>query len=483
MTKPVFYDGQHVGWTVIIAHQADVGGAVPGSYNPMATDLWQEALRLTPVKVYEGGRLRRDVWDLIMGNVRLSVVADDVHAMIGACSVGERELISLLDRYGFDVFSEAMEQILDSTEEIARQSIRDIPDGTYRSEWSVYDSAIDHNEIMTIRVAVTVADDHMTVDFAGTDSQSPGYVNAPLSVTLSSVMIVFFMVAGRAVPHNDAIMRCITVRAPQGSLLNCSYPAPSGFGNHLSDPICSAMMKALAEPLAKRVTAGWNPLLCSIVSGVDDRHDKPFVDILVNACKGGGGGTYGAHGYDHIGLIGSGGAIAAQDPEMFEYFTPLRLHHFEYATDSAGAGRWRGGLGVDTQFEFRNSSDVQLSVFGDGGNIESAAPGVWGGLAGMPNSIEITYPDGWTYYPYLKDLVVGVPEGTRYRQLAGGGGGYGDPLQRPVCEVVVDVQRGYLTPERAWQEYQVVVDAATGTCDETATMRLRNNEVISTSSA
>jgi len=474
VAKPVFHEGVHFAWVVIAAHQADVGGAVPGSYNPNATDMWQEGLRITPLKLYEGGKRRDDVWNFVFGNVRLDVVADDVTAMIGACTVGERELKALVGRYGLDVYGDATRGLLDAAEQSARTVISEIPDGTYRAEWYVNDDGIDHDGRWTIRIAVIVDGDHIVFDFEGTDPQAAGYVNAPLAVTLSSVMIAFFMIAGRDIPHNDGVMRCIEVRAPEGSIVNPRFPAPTGFGNHLSDQIAALIMSALAPAVPAQVTACWNHLLATIVAGWNSRAQGPYVDILINACKGGGGGTHGADGYDHIGLITSGGAIAAQDPEMFELVNPHFLTKYEYLPDSAGPGRWRGGLGVETEFVFMDSG-IQASVFGDGGTPDMAAFGILGGLAGCPNFVEFTFPDGRVYRSRLKDLVTDIPAGTVYRQVAGGGGGYGDPQLRPAERVAEEVRYGTISLARARSDYGVVVDRSTFAVDEAATARLRKS--------
>jgi N-methylhydantoinase B len=452
VTKPVFHDGEHVAWVVIVAHQADIGGAVPGTYNPNATDMWQEGLRITPVKLYDAGVRRDDVWDLVFGNVRLDVVADDVTAMIGACSVGERELTALLARYGIDRYREAVAGLLDAAEASARSVISGIADGVYRADWVVHDDGIDHDGQWQIRLAVTVAGDRMTFDFAGTADQATGYINTPRAVTISAVMIAFFMIAEDEIPHNDGVQRCIEVLTPEGSLVNPRFPAPTCFGNHVADQLAAVIMLALVDAVPRRVTAAWNHLLASIVSGFDDRHDRPYVDILLNACKGGGGATWGADGYDHIGLIGSGGAIAAQDPEMFELVNPHLLHRFEYLPDSAGAGRWRGGLGVVTELEFLDD-DAQMSIFGDGDTPETSAFGILGGRRGSVNEITFTFPDGRVLRPRLKDLVLHIPRGTMYRQLAGGGGGYGDPAQRESERVAADVRNGVLSPQRAREDY------------------------------
>ena len=471
--RPVFFEGEHIAWVMIAAHQADVGGAVPGSYNPDATDIWQEALRLTAVKVVESGHVREDVWELIFGNVRLKMVEHDVQAMIGACAVGERELQQLVARYSVATFRAVVESMLDSAETMARQVIQRIPDGVYEKSWAVSFDGITPGTTMTLRVRITVNGDRVAFDFTGTDPQTPGYVNAPLAVTMSAVMITFFMIADADIPHNDGIMRCIDIVVPEGSFLNCRFPAASGFGNHLSDQICSAIMAALADALPDRVTAGWNPLLCSIVNGVSASDGEPFVDILINSCKGGSGGTYQADGFDHIGLIASGGALGAQDPEMFELMIPVVVEKFEYAPDSAGAGQWRGGLGVESVFRF-TADGIQASIFGDGDEAAYAAQGLGGGLPGSVNRIDLTYPDGRKVVPRNKDLVTGIPAGTVYHQVAGGGGGFGHPFLRPAERVAEEVRYGYISVAAARESYGVVVDAE-GVLDEKGTERYRSS--------
>jgi N-methylhydantoinase B len=471
IARPIWAQGVPVGWAVVAAHQADVGGAVAGSYNPHATDLWQEALRITPIKVVERGELRRDVWDLIFGNVRLPVVAEDVRAMIGCTAVGERGLQVLIESYGLRDYLKAIEVILDATEKDARDAISDLRPGRYQGRAIGRHDGLDASREFEILANVTVSSDKISVDFTGSSPQVPGYVNAPLPVTISSVLIVFYMIAGRKLRHNEGVLRCLEVHAPAGSILNPNFPAPTGFGNHLSDQICTALMQALAEAAPDRVTAGWNPLLCSIVSGVNPETSAPFVDLFVNACKGGSGGMQGVDGYDHIGLIASGGAIAAQDPEMIEIIDPVILHQFEYMPDSAGAGEWRGGLGVVTELEF-TTDGIELSVFGDGTDPDMGAAGLLGGMNGLVNSLKLVNPRGDVQVPERKDLVRNVKAGTKYMQVAGGGGGFGDPRQRSAETVAMDVKNGVVGVEAALIEYGVAV-SADGTVDAIRTSDLR----------
>ena len=360
---------------------------------------------------------------------------------------------------------------------MARKIIREIPNGIYTARWWVNDDGHNHDARMNIDVKVIVEDEHMTFDFTGTHPQTKGYVNAPLPVTISSVMITFFMLSEQEIAHNEAIQRCISFHVPEGTMLNPTFPAASGFGNHLSDQICSVVMLALSEALPKHITAGWNPLMCSIVNGWNDRKNSPYVDIILNGCKGGSGGTFGADGYDHIGLIASGGALAAQDPEMFELTNPFFLHKYEYSQDSAGAGKWRGGLGVETVFEIL-SDNGQASVFGDGLTDEMSAPGVLGGLSGGRNSIMLEYPNGSEYEAKMKDLISDIPAKTIYKQVAGGGGGYGNPLERPLEMVAIDIRCGYVSEAKAKELYGVIMlDAKKGIVDLEKTNKQRKSLV------
>jgi N-methylhydantoinase B len=220
------------------------------------------------------------------------------------------------------------------------------------------------------------------------------------------------------------------------------------------------------------VTAGWNRMMGFTITGHDPRNERPYVDILFLALKGGSGATWGADGYDHIGLINCAGGILAQDYEMFEIHDPHRLLRHEYARDSAGAGRWRGGLGVETEFVIEGK-DVTGIAFGDGIEEEARAFGLFGGRAGSVNEVTITAPGGVVRRPKAKEIVRGIERGSVYRQRAGGGGGYGDPRERPVERVVDDVLDGVLSVEAARDDYSVVIDPATLALDEAATRRLR----------
>jgi N-methylhydantoinase B len=213
-------------------------------------------------------------------------------------------------------------------------------------------------------------------------------------------------------------------------------------------------MRALAPVIPERVSAGWNQLLCSLSTGRDPAKNDNYVDILFMGLKGGSGARCDCDGYDHIGMIDASGGILDQDYEMFEQQTPHRLLHHEYKTDSAGAGQFRGGLGVETRY-LVGGENTQIVTFGDG-DIEPAF-GVNGGKDSTLNSIELHYPDGEVHRPTTKDLVEDVPAGTIYIQQAGGGGGYGSPRKRPPETVRREVEDGIISVEAARELYGINV--------------------------
>lgn len=471
--RPVFRNGRLVAWAACKGHQADIGGAQAGGYNPEAREVWQEALRIPPLKVHERGRLRRDVWRMVFANIRYPIVEEDIKAQIGATRIGERAMHELFERFDEPTFDACIEYLFAASERMVRREIAAIPDGEYEGESFAFHDGVRDGSKMRIALTVRVAGDGIVFDFGGSSPQTPGFVNAPYSATASALLLTFLMLIDPHVPHNAGILRPIRIVNPEGSFLNARFPAATTFGNSLTGPTSDAIFRAFAQALPKMVTAGWNRMMGFTITGRDPRRDRPYVDILFLALKGGSGATWGADGYDHIGLINCAGGILAQDYEMFEVHDPHRLLRHEYAADSAGAGRWRGGLGVETEFVI-DGEDVTGVAFGDGVEEPARAFGLFGGKPGSLNTLEIVQPDGVVRRPKAKEIVRGIPRGSVYRQHAGGGGGYGDPLERPVQKVVDDVLDGLLGVEAARTDYGVVVDATTGAVDEAATAALRS---------
>jgi N-methylhydantoinase B len=469
--KPIFFEGELIAWSACKGHQADIGGAVAGGYNPNATEVWQEALRIPPVKVYEKGKLRKDVWDLIFANIRFDIVAEDMKAQIGSCVVGERGILKLVEKYGKEKFEAHKNYLFDSTEKMMKAEIRTIPNGTYKGESTVYYDGKTPGSTYRIRVKIIVEDEKITFDYSETDEQTDGFVNGTYTSSASATTLTFLQMVNPNMPHNDGMVRPLDIIIPEGTILNAKYPAATTFGNHLCPPNADAIIRALYEVIPERITAGWNQLLCYLTTGHDTRKDDKYVDIGFLGLKGGSGGTNGVDGYDHIGMIDASGGVLDQDYEMFEQQTPHLLLLHEFWKDSAGAGQYRGGLGVKTRFKI-GGEKTKVVTFGDG-DVEPAF-GLFGGKEGTLNKIEITYPDGKVYKATTKDLLEGVPSGAILFQQAGGGGGYGDPFKRPKEKVAEEVKNGIISVKCANENYGVVVDPDTFEINLEETEKLRS---------
>lgn len=467
--KPIFYQDKLIAWAAAKGHQADVGGAVAGGYNPKATEVWQETLRIPPVKVYERGKLRKDVWDLIFANIRFDMVAADMRAQIGSCVVGGRGILKLIEKYGLDVFESHKQYLFDSTERMMQAEIRTIPNGVYRGESTVYYDGKTPGSKYKIRVKITVEDEEIIFDYSDTDPQTDGFVNGTYTSSASATLLTFLQMVNPDMPHNDGMVRPVKIIIPEGTILNAKFPAATTFGNHLCPPNADAIIRALSQAIPKRVTAGWNQLLCYLTSGYDPRKKDKYVDIGFMGLKGGSGATFGVDGYDHIGMIDASGGVLDQDYEMFEQQTPHLLLRHEYWPDSSGAGQWRGGLGVETMFRI-GGENTRVVTFGDG-DVEPAF-GLFDGKDATLNKIELHYPDGKRYKTSSKDLVESVPQETVLFQQAGGGGGYGDPYLRDPNLVAQEVKNGILSLEKAKEDYGVIIDP------ETYEVNLKETEIL-----
>ncbi len=453
--KPIFFEGELVAWSAVKGHQADIGGNVPGGYNPNATEVWQEALRIPPIKVVEGGKLRKDIWNLIFANIRFDIVQHDMKAQMGACTIGERRMLDLVAKYGLESYQDHKQALFEATRKMMEAEIRKVPNGVYKGEGKVYYDGRHEGSEFTIRVEITVEDEKITFDYEDTDAQTDGFVNGTYTSSASATILTFLQMVNPDIPHNQGMVEPIKILIPEGKILNASYPKATTFGNHLCPPNADAIIRALSPAMPNKVTAGWNNLLCSLSTGEDTEKDDTYVDIFFMGMKGGSGAMDGTDGYDHIGMIDASGGVLDQDYEMFEQQTPHTLIKHEYYTDSAGAGKWRGGLGTETIYKI-GSEDTQIVTFGDG-DFEPSF-GLFGGAGGNLNLIKMTYPDGTEVIPNNKDLIENVPKDTIYYQIAGGGGGYGRASERDRDALTREIRDDIISAEKAVELYDYAAE-------------------------
>lgn len=477
---PVFVNSELVGFTVAKGHVADIGGSTLGGYNPKITEVWQEAFRIPPLKLFDRGVLKKDVWNLIKANIRLDIVAEDILAMVGACQIGRARFQATVEKLGTESFKIHSSHLLHASEQQVRREILQWPDGDYSGESFMVSDGFESTKKYGIRVTVRVRGDEITFDFTGTDPQAPGYTNMPYASALSAVRLTFMMLINSVmpeVPTNSGLFVPVHCVFPEGSLLNPCFPAATIFGNQMCDEVLESIMMALAPVLPDRVTAGWNQLICLSLAGVDPRTAKPFV-TLTSFTKGGPGATKGCNGWDALGFTGTAGRMRSQDMEVFELNSPHVVESYEYLPDSAGAGQWRGGYGTRAVFAAYGESEFGVTI-GDDCVQEGATPcpGLFGGKPGSLNRVSVTAPRGSEQLWGSKEML-NIPAGSVIDMSSGGGGGFGDPFLRPATEVAREVRDGLLSREKARTDYGVVVDTVTGEVDSVETETLRKGGAV-----
>ncbi len=472
IVKPVFHKGEIAFWAVSKGHHADVGGGGVAGYNPGATSVWDECIRIPPAKLYIAGKSNRALWDTILLNVHLPfIVEGDLQCQVGACTIGERSLHTLLEKYDRTTLEAAIDQIFDASEKQMREAIEQVPDGEYHAERLIDHDGINKDRMIAVRLNLKVDGSEITFDFTGSDEQAAGYVNSTLPNTASSCYLALFISIGEGVRFNEGALRALHVIAPEGTVVNPLEPAPvSGCTISSAQAIIEAAWLALAQAIPRSVDAGWSRWCAPATMGINPRTGRPFGDIHFMS-KGGGGASYGLDGWDHVGTVICAGGLRAPDPELHELVDPYTVLQYEFWPDSAGAGKWRGGMG--TIYRWRVDADnIKAANFGGGIHEVTAPFGLEGGEPAPPHELFIQKSGGETVNVDAESFY-DLNEGDLYEIYQSGGGGYGNAFQRPTAEVWQDVIDGLVSPAAAKSKYGVVIDPDSQKVDEAATAELR----------
>jgi N-methylhydantoinase B len=462
---PIFWDGEVEAFAVVIGHQTDMGGRVPGSNASDSTEIYQEGLRLPPIKLYEGGTMSRSVRRIIEKNVRVpDRVLGDLGAQYAACKVGERELGRLYTRYGRDEVRRYSAELLDYAERLTRTEIARWPRGTYRFTDHL-DSDGFSDEPVPLTVAVTVhADGHLTCDWTGSSPQVKAALNSTLSFTKSCTYLSVRSVLRQDVPNNAGVFRCIDVIAPEGSILNPHLPGACAARALTGYRMLDVMLGALAQALPDRVPAageGGNTVL-SIGGQTADR--RPFV--IVDMITGAWGGRPDKDGMEAV--TNPSQNMSNTPVEVLEAQHPIRLEEYAFVPDSCGAGRFRGGLGLRRRYTLLNE-EATLQLRSD--RMRFLPYGLAGGgpARGTRNVLN---PDGEARVMPAK-FAVELKRGDVVLHEQPGGGGFGDPFTRDPERVAADARNEKITLEYARREHGVVLEPGTCKVDPAATRALR----------
>ncbi|ETW95698.1 MAG: hypothetical protein ETSY1_29565 [Candidatus Entotheonella factor] len=462
--KPLFVDGMLRAFAGVIAHQTDIGGRVSGGNACDNTEIYQEGLRIPPLRLFTRGEPDEAIFSLLETNVRVpDKVLGDVRAQIAALHMGEREFMQLAEEYGADALQAYMRDILDDTERFTREEIAGLPDGTYTFTEYLDDDGIDPDPIK-IQLALTIDGERITADFNGTSPQCKGSIQPNFPATKSMVYAAIRCVLSPDIPYNGGFFRPIDVVAPEGSFVNAQHPAPFAARALGARRVAQTVFGALTQALPGKIFAAWGGGEFGISIGGYYANRKPFVHLEFHNDTSWGGGP------DKDGLDGQPGPMSnlANTPiELLEAEQPIRIDRYGFVPDTGGAGKYRGGLAVMRDFCLLEEATLQIRS-----DRRKFRPyGLYGGKPGTPAS-GVLNPDTEPQDMPSKFIMTAQP-GDVYRLVLAGGGGYGDPLERDPERVADDVREDKLSVEYARQEYGVVLDPATLAVDVIATETLR----------
>ena len=440
--RPIFHEGRLLFYGVNRAHHSDVGGGTHGGYNPGANEIFQEGLRIPPLKLYEKGVPRDDLLHMLSANVRQPEnFLGDLNAQIGSVMLAARRIESLVNAYGPDRLMSVVAEILSATERQVRRFISQWPDGTYHGESLVDDDGFD-SRLVPIRAKVTIAGDGMTIDLSDSSPQVEGFINSAYANTRSLAHAAIMYLAPLDVARNEGSMRPVRIIAPKGLIVNANPPAPVCMStNHCAEEVVEAVFNALAPAIPGAVSSGFSRRLRYAITGRDPRTGRRFIWHFFLA-RGGGGASRGYDGWPNVGEINVAGGIRSPSIEVTEERFPFFIKRHELRPDSGGAGAWRGGLGAVCDLVYEGDGPALLNTAGDG--IIVPPFGLFGADDGLPHHYKIVSGESERVLG-SKEVGVPVQPGDHIICLSSGGGGFGPAEDREQEARVWDLKNGYVT--------------------------------------
>jgi N-methylhydantoinase B len=459
MMKPIFKDGELIAFAGNMGHVAEVGGKAPGSFASDATDVYQEGLRLPPVKLIESGEYNKHLWRVVLANHRTPRNTwGDFHAMIGSLNVGEARVLELIDRYDIKTVVEGAAALNDYSERRMRAEIEELPDGEYSAELVVEDDGVSADPFRVV-ATVAVRGDEVIVDFTGTDPQVRGPMNCTWVVAVSAAYNAIFCVTDpqTLIPRNSGCYRPIRIVAPPGCVVNVQHPGPSVGGNtDLQPKLIDLLVSALAQAVPELTAAAHGGSSSNLLfGGVHPDTGRYYSNYHFDGT--GTGGTSTKDGND--GEITRHSNCRNTPIEVFETRYPLLTLEHGLVRDSGGAGRRRGGLGTYRTLRV-TAPEITFSALFD--RMKIPPPGLFGGLDGGTSALLVKRKGEREFRSFKEVFGVSSPtkftnvvlrEGDELRYRTPGGGGFGDPREREPERVLEDVLEGWVTQDAAARDY------------------------------
>lgn len=425
---------------VVRAHQSDIGGATHGGYNPAAFEIWQEGIRIPPIRLGENDTLRDDLVAMLALNTRIARdFRGDLMAMWGAARLGAKRLEALLAEHGAPRLEAATDAILDLAEAHARRILAGWADGEYHGEAVLDDDGQGATDIV-IRARVTKRGDSLSVDLSGSAPQVRGFVNSSWPNTVSAVRMALAYLLDPEVAKNDGAFRPLEVVAKEGTIVRAKEGAAVTLcTSHPSNEIVEAVVKALAPACPERAMGGWGRRFRVAITGTDPRRGRRFVWHLFHARPGGGGHAKG-DGWSCAGEWHSAGGLKFGSVEMAEARFPLFFRRHEFRPGSGGEGTHRGGLGAELELVIEAEGTSRANTAGDG--ARHGAAGMLGGADGAPHRYTLRHATGAERDLRTKESGVELAPGDVLIVRSGGGGGWGPPEKRDPAAIEADRAEG-----------------------------------------
>jgi len=464
LVRPIFHEGQLFCWLASVGHWLDIGGNVPGGYNPQATESFQEGVCIPPVKLFSAGELNQDIVDILASNSRVPTSNwGDLNGQINALDLGERRFRTLLSEYGAPTLEEAFDAFSGRAEALMRSALSDLPDGTYSFE-DVLDNDGITDEMLTIALDLTIKGDSMVLDFSRSSPPAQGPINISYATTAACCYVALKHVF-TDVPANAGCLKPIDFVIPDTTLLGAKAPKPMAGYTETILRLIGVMLGALAQADPARATAApFGTINALSLAGYREDGSRW---VMFSFFGGGLGGNPESDGLNHANNPISTATIPPA--EILEASYPVMFRQWALRPDSAGPGAHRGGVGAI--YEVEALSDATVSLLGERGKV--APFGVEGGGSAAPNRFTWEAEDGEHSPPFVSKITgVFVPAGRAVRLQSPGGGGWGDPKTRDPALVGRDVRLGYVSAEAARRDYGVAI-REDGSIDEAATNALR----------
>lgn len=468
LAMPLFHDNELICFILNKGHWSEVGGMHFGSWTSDSTEIFQEGIQLPCVKLYINGEPNKDIIDIIAVNSRLpDFTLGDMDAQIASMKVAAYRIKKLIDKYGLNNVLKAMDKLLEDGKKYALLKLKELPKGVFEAEDYIDDDGLT-DEPVYVKVKVTITDTEFIADFTGS-GPAKGSINSPFPATVSGVRETYMAVLDPHAYPNGGFFKPLKVIAPEGSVFHPTRPKPTSTFWESMSYATDLVWKALAHVVPEKLTAGhFLSILATILGGIDDRTGEPFA--IVEPQPGGWGAGYDMDGESGLVACGDGETYIAS-AEVYERRMPILVERYELNVhDGTGHGKYRGGFGVVRNYKVLcNEASFTVSI----GRNKFPPWGIQGGYNGTPNYCVI-YKQGQEPKIVRKVAAEKLRKGDMVSLRSGGGGGWGDPLERDPELVKMDVKNEYITIDVARDVYGVVLDSKTLEINWSATKELRS---------